>query len=199
MVSVVTQSSPHQSILFDSICATTQKTLDVVYRNLWIPISTGILVGMGNFFVVSFLAEGLEWIPGLVDAFADAAIAQEYTETIMGSFWNTVVEGPFLEEVVFRVLIQDVLHKITQKIFPDVDVEIFSSTVKLAALVAIVASAIIFGWAHYSSGFGLLHVILATMSGITLGLLKHHHGLVASTAAHMTNNAIVFGLSSLAD
>ena len=173
---------------------TIQKIVDVAYQKIWVPISTGIIVGIGDLTFNVLLDNVLSLIPGFESFLADPSIAAEYMEQVLGSFWDTAIEGPFWEEMLFRGLLQEFFHWMAEKILPDRDVALFFCKMKLATLVSIVATAVLFGSVHLSSGFGISHAILATVTGITYGILRERYGLRASISAHMTNNAIVFGL-----
>jgi membrane protease YdiL (CAAX protease family) len=155
----------------------------------------GISVGVANLSALICLSNLLSYIPNIETTLANPERALEYMES---NFTAEVIEAPILEEIVFRVLIQNFFHSLATKIVPDTDVEIFSSKLKLATLVSILATAALFGWAHITSGLGILHVILATISGITFGVLKEKYGLTASISAHMINNALVYALCQLA-
>ncbi len=201
MVSSVLQGSSSPFIISKSdlmpLQSTVQKTLDSASRNLyrlWTALSTGVVVGVANLSFEMILSDFLCVIPQLEEFLSDPDLALEYMES---SFFSDVVEAPILEEIIFRVIIQNFFHWISQKIVPDQNLEFFSCKLKLSLLVAIIATAILFGMAHLSSGLGIIHVILATVGGITYGILKEKQGLPASIAAHMTNNAIVYGICCL--
>lgn len=180
--------------LINSLQKSIEKISDIARQSIWIPISQGVSVGVCGLGFSIFIQGALSFIPAIDTIFADPAIAAEYLEGCAASFWDTAVAAPFWEEVIFRGVIQDALKFLAHKIVPDQDIEIFSYKMKLGTLVAIVATATLFGWAHLGSGLGIMHVILATVAGVAYGLLKEKQGLAASISAHMTNNAIVYGL-----
>lgn len=179
-----------------SFLPSSQKILDVAYEKFWVPACAGFQWGAIAFTCETALETVLTWIPGLADAFTDPAAGDEYMKEVLGNFQGTVLWGPLIEEIVFRGICQSCLMEIAEGVLPDKDVKIFSHTIKLSALVAIVATSILFGLAHLSSGLGILHVVMATFGGIVMGLLKHHYGLTASAAAHVTNNGICYALLS---
>lgn len=160
-------------------------------------VSMGIQVGLLDLGFGIVASELFDLIPGFGDLLADPELAAEYLEEAMGSFWETAVLAPVVEEVLFRQVIQGAFKKLAEKVLPDQDVTLFSQTMKLAVLVAVVATAVLFGLVHLGSGLGIVQVILATSTGIVYGILKEKYGLTASISAHMTNNAVAFGLARL--
>jgi membrane protease YdiL (CAAX protease family) len=163
-----------------------------VQENILKPIAVGVIggtceVAVELLFQKSLFSMGFE--KALVgDPAAIALYEAEYMSDPLGS----IVIGPIFEELLFRVFIQDAFEQFARLILPDIDVTCFSSQIKLATLVSIIGSSILFGLAHLSNGIGLLQPILCVMAGITFGLLNHFYGLPAPISAHMTNNAIAY-------
>ncbi len=104
-------------------------------------------------------------------------------------FLRTCV-GPIIEEILFRGIIQPLAEMSFAYTLPAVTVELFGAPVTLAALVAIVATALIFGLAHLfnshpRTGGQAIHTAVASLA---LGLLAVRVGLLASIAMHMVHN-----------
>lgn len=191
------QEVQYHSPLRFSFSEVNQKVQKIAYESFWIPLSTGAQVAVYDLVLGLTLGSFLSAIPNVENFLADPAIADEYTEMVQMSFWDTAIKAPLIEEVVFRFVIQNTFKWIANAILPDQNIEIFSHPMKLATLVAVVATAVLFGSAHLGSGLGIIHFILATISGITYGILKENFGLRSSIAAHVTNNAICYGIMSL--
>lgn len=126
--------------------------------------------------------------------FASKKLSELYIKHVQNQLFTTIFLSPFLEEILFRFMIHHAIYSRLTQILPDINVDIFSYHIKLAELVSIVATSVLFGSLHLTSGLGLSHAILSTVSGITLGLLYHEFGPVTSTTAHVTVNAIALGL-----
>ncbi len=173
-----------------------EKVSRIAYERFWVPVSIGMKVGVLDLICGISLATILEQIPGLASSLVDPAAAEEFLDGI-DNFWETAVLAPVVEEIIFRGILYGFLRDVMEALLPDYDVPIFSFTVKLAALVAIVATAILFGWVHIANGIGVIHAILAGTTGVVYGILREKHGLISSTAAHMTNNALVVAAMKL--
>jgi len=165
-----------------------KKVAVLFYENVCYPIHLGITVGIYDFSSSVLLELGLERM-GLGSVLANEIEAALYEESLKDVF-DAVVVAPILEEFIFRFLLQNVFHFVARNVLPDINVDLFSYQIKLAALTSIVATSLLFGLAHLGNGLGIIQVILCTVGGITLGILKQHYGMLACTAAHMTNNAI---------
>jgi len=121
----------------------------------------------------------------------------KYIDFIMRNPKAVIVKGPVLEELVFRGLLQPVLTKGVAFIYGDKEIEVFNHKIKIAEAVGVTASSVLFGMAHLTNGTGVQQVISTTLTGLVLGTLKNRYGLLSATSAHMTNNAIGWGLLAM--
>lgn len=195
----VRDQSNSQSIFDESIAKIkllTEKVASFAYLHIIKPSAIGVGVGVASFSSSIILNGLLSSVEGIRQVGSDPIKAAEYSALILESFWETAVFVPIIEEILFRVILQGLLDYITSAIFQDAEVEIFSHKIKLAAVVSVVATSIIFGSAHYFSGLGIIHVINATITGLMLGILRHKQNPLASIMAHITNNSIAILLIS---
>lgn len=177
--------------LSEKIKVVSEKVGNFAVQHILKPCAIGIGVGVAEFSVNLIFISLLSAVSEVGKIGADPIKAVEYSKAVLASFWQTAVIAPVLEEIVFRVVIQGAFDFITDKIFGDKEVEIFSHKIKLAALVSIVATSVLFGLAHYGSGLGLAQVISATIGGLVYGVLRHKYNPLASMSAHITNNSII--------
>jgi membrane protease YdiL (CAAX protease family) len=113
------------------------------------------------------------------------------------SAFSVCIAAPIIEECVFRGMIQPATKTVINFIARAFCDE--ATAKKIATVVAIIFTSLLFGAAHFINSSNLLvalpQVICATYSGIVFGLEKEFGGgLLESTAHHMTNNTIVWVL-----
>lgn len=119
-----------------------------------------------------------------------------YGGTPLSGFSNCILD-PLLEEVVFRGIIQPSIKTCVNFIATPFFKE--ATAKKIAVIAAIVFTSLLFGAAHFGNSSNLLvslpQVIATSFAGIIYGLEKEFGGgLLETTAHHMTNNTIVWGL-----
>lgn len=168
----------------------TEKVGNFAHQHILKPCAIGVGVGLIKFPAMITFQAILGAFTGVAKAGHDPIKAAEYTKFILENFWKIAVIGPVIEEIIFRVVIQGCFDFLATKIFQDKEVEIFSYKIKLATLVSVVATSILFGLAHYSNGLGIAQVIGTTISGVILGVLRDQYNPLASMAAHITNNTL---------
>lgn len=168
-----------------------KKIGNFVQTHILKPCAIGVGVGVLDFTVSVILASVVSAVESLAKVGADPVKAAEYAAMIGANFWQVAVLIPVIEEIIFRVIIQGTIEFVAEKVFGDREVEIFSHKIKLAALISIVATSVLFGLAHLSSGMGIAQVVVTTVSGLVFGILRHKYNPLASMAAHITNNTIV--------
>jgi membrane protease YdiL (CAAX protease family) len=95
------------------------------------------------------------------------------------------------EEFVFRGMIQGIIKCLAQKHLGKKNLD------KVSSLVVIVASSILFGIAHSSTGMGEAKVISTAITGMVLGMLREKSGFLSSVVAHITFNALTIKLAML--
>lgn len=182
---------------FSEIASYTEKTVSSIAKSILSdPILIGIHAAVKAFPYYVGIAVVLE-ISGLGDIGVNMEMSDAYEEAVFLNPFNAIVQAPVFEELVFRETIQTTFMVLAEQILPDSDIEVFSTQIKLSALVSIVATSILFGLAHLQNGTGLVQCVLATLSGLLLGYLKHEYGLSSSIAAHMTNNTIAWSIAQL--
>ena len=170
-----------------------KKTAHVVQEHLVRPI----LVGSA---AAAFWTYPASQVLRVLDAVGGRAAISEMSlfEQLEGNFESDIKKvieyavwtGPLGEEILFRGLLQGAFNKVGSAIFKDKEVDVFSHKIKLAPLVSIVATSVLFGAVHAPNGPDSLgQVISAGTGGLTLGLLRHRFGLISSLAAHSTQNA----------
>ena len=85
------------------------------------------------------------------------------------------------------------LTAIGKNMLPAISVTFLVGTpMHIATAVSILATAVFFGMAHLHNDHknNVSQSINATISGIALGILATHFGLIASIGAHMVNNTL---------
>lgn len=179
-----------------SISAVSKNVVTVAYKQFFIPVATGIKWGAAGLGINIILAGAIH-LAGWSRVLANQEAGEVYTKLLLENVFKVAVVIPVIEEVIFRVIVQGTFHWIAQKVFPDRDISIFSHQIKLAALVSVVASAILFGLAHYSNGMGITQLVACTVMGLILGALREKTGILSSISAHITNNGILCGISML--
>ncbi|MDB6082118.1 MAG: hypothetical protein JWO53_1390 [Chlamydiia bacterium] len=108
--------------------------------------------------------------------------------------WNdTNVGYPIGEEIFFRGILQGSLKNSLLQELSKFSLVLSPGCInKVAATVAIVATAVLFGFAHQViCGYSIKDVWLSCGSGIVYGLLREKFGLVSSITAHMLNNGLL--------
>jgi membrane protease YdiL (CAAX protease family) len=186
---------------FSSLDETARKVGTFVHEKIISPVSIGIKTGV-RYFVGATVASTVA-----ISTFAafdckslvvDEAAVSRYRDILLSDPLSAIVTIPLAEEIVYRGFVQSAFEWLATRILPDVDLSLFGGSIKLAALVSVVGTSTLFGAVHLSNGIGIFHVVMAVVGGVTLGLLKHSHGMTASISAHMTINAMSLGLIALA-
>ncbi len=116
---------------------------------------------------------------------------QEYADALASvSPFFVSVAGPLVEELQFRIILQNTSEWLITKMMPA-----FSYT----ALASIFIASSLFGSMHYfnSSKGHLTQAIVACFPGMVLGNLYYQYGFAASFFAHCMNNFIAEALVSL--
>lgn len=119
---------------------------------------------------------------GLMPGYAESRIARQLAEAAL---WPTGLRstqlltgaliGPVLEELLFRGLAFEAIRR------------------RCGPLAAIAGSALLFGAAHLDAH----QAAVATLLGLQLAALREVHGLPLAIGAHVANNALALGLTSL--
>lgn len=120
-----------------------------------------------------------------------------YVKSIVKNPLSGAITIPIIEEAIFRGGLQTILD-IALKYFIPVSAEILVPmlSISLATTLAITITAVAFGLAHWSnnhSGAGT-QAMLATWSGLVLGVLCAKYGIFASIGSHIMNNTVAIGL-----
>lgn len=158
---------------------------------LFLPhFSLGLAVGVGDF-AFTIVTMALLDSQGMLRVHPDKN--SKYSQNIARSLLFIALFGPIVEEGLFRGLIQPLLTKTIQILIPAAASSVFGSGLTIATLVSIIATAALFGVAHYFNPHQHAHIqaIACTLSGICLGILSAQFGIGAAIAAHVANNTII--------
>jgi membrane protease YdiL (CAAX protease family) len=165
-------------------------------------IPTSIVLGAMSFFYNAHVLMPAFWqlltikliITSISTFFSDGS---GYKEDIINMILNNpcmvTIEAPIIEEVLFRVIIQNTIFILLSFITP--------FNIALSGATAI--SALIFGLAHLGNfeKFDLhgmfTKVLTSTVSGLMLSQLKNTYGLPAAISLHMINNTFCVTISKL--
>lgn len=154
----------------------------------------GVTVGAVNFVVMgitSIAVNALGWMSPDEDS--------EYSKTIHDNPLLGTLVAPILEELTFRGGMQPLLTRGVLWLAPAAAGAFLGSSMSIAATVALVATAALFGAVHCFNDHKNAHIqaIFCTVSGVADGLLALHFGLGASIAAHIVNNTLAITLCKL--
>ncbi len=174
--------------------STPEKVKNFFDGDFWKSISAGMCVGSIG---LSLNLVAKQLIHPLFCGFMESAQRKRDYHIMTRNLSTVVIKGPIIEELVYRVLIQDGFRWIAHRVLPDRDVEVFSCKMKLEVLASIIVSSTFFGMAHYSDGWGLYKVLAAGITGFAYGVLRKEYGVLGSISAHITNNALAFCLSKI--
>lgn len=99
---------------------------------------------------------------------------------------------PIIEEFIFRAGVQPLAAHCIQRLIPATAGSFMGTNLSLALTISMVVTASFFGLAHYTNNHKNLHLQagIATIGGISFGVLAAKFGIGASIAAHIANNTI---------
>lgn len=201
--SILLANLAQQTLSYIGKCIFTNKSqnLTETLRQKFQVVRTGILHGFVGvpiaFVTVITLTYVLKYL-GLENVGKNSAAMKNYSKIVDSSFFDTAIMAPFLEELMFRVCLQDIMGSIFRKILPDRDVKLpFMEKIKLTALASIATASVLFGLMHLGNKTGLEQPINCMIGGFAYGLIYNKYGLFANFLAHATNNGIAFSLSKL--
>lgn len=104
------------------------------------------------------------------------------------------VQGPIIEEIIFRGILQGGLQWTLKKLLPATAISLLGLQLPVASVIAAVVAGAAFGYAHLAnghenSGYQAIH---AGISGILVeGTMFAVYGLWASCLVHIINNTII--------
>jgi membrane protease YdiL (CAAX protease family) len=174
------------------ICSTVEAVCRVAYTTIIYPAVVGIGVGMIDYSIIllsACIGAAMLFTSRITSCIASIENngSLEITQSLVrNDFMRTTLWAPIQEELYYRGIVQGVLKWTASDILPDISFTIFSRQIKLATLVAIIVTALLFGAEHSST----LQCINATIGGVVYGLLKEEFGIVSSIAAHCTHNTL---------
>ncbi len=115
------------------------------------------------------------------------------------SLYATLI-GPILEEGIFRGVVQPLTARAILLIIPAAGAAVLGSSITIATAIAIATTAVAFGAIHALNKHKQAHIQagIATVGGISLGLIAARFGLGASMAAHILNNTLAISIAKFA-
>jgi membrane protease YdiL (CAAX protease family) len=146
------------------------------------PAAIGVVGGLVDFALGASVA-GACYVSGLSTVRTGLGILSFHVPHPAWIPWIENCIAPLVEEIFFRGMIQEGLKDLACRVSPQLP----HSANKM---IAIVVTAILFGLAHYLSAASALQVVVCTVSGVVLGVIKEKQGLVASTSAHVVSNLL---------
>ncbi len=97
----------------------------------------------------------------------------------------------FILKGMLGIFAQAVFYKAAQEIVPDRDIIVVFCKLKIATLVAILATAILFGIASFFGGVGFFPVIRSTCNNIAIDILRSHYGLTMEALLRSVRKGLV--------
>lgn len=157
-------------------------------------VGIGMALGVGSFVTVIVLKKILPkaWLftenkENTPDNYAI------YLNKSLSSHLSSTLGAPLVEEILFRGIVQPFLAHSIILLFPTAAQAVFSPLLTTAMIISILATAILFGLAHFKNqtDYARCQVILSSITGCAYGILAAEFGLQAAIAAHIINNSIV--------
>ncbi len=117
----------------------------------------------------------------------------KYRQALRDALLEVSVFAPLGEEGVFRGIMQPLVTRTIQILFPAAAVALVGTPLSVAVAVSIAATSVIFGALHYLNPHknSYIQAISATVGGLVYGFLSAQFGIGASIAAHIANNTLV--------
>ena len=112
--------------------------------------------------------------------------------------FDICVKGPFVEELIYRKVIQGGLEWILPSFLPSTTLPLFALSLPLSSAVAIVATGALFSYSHLSNNYRdpKLPVLGIFLSSILIsGPLYHCYGFPATLLDHTINNTFIFSVA----
>jgi membrane protease YdiL (CAAX protease family) len=166
--------------------------LGVIFAPSTVPIGIGVGVGV---FAVTALTLIILKVCNLVAEDDDS----EFEKDVLKYPLFGTLGAPFLEEGIFRGLLQPLATRAILFIAPAAAAAFLGTGLSIAVVVSIVGTAAIFGFLHVFNDHKNSHIqaFTCTLQGIAFGVLAAQFGLPAAIAAHVVNNTIALSLAKL--
>lgn len=166
--------------------------LGVLFAPSTVPIGIGVGAGV---FVLSAVTLIVLKVCNLVADDPDS----EYEKDIIKFPLSATLLAPFLEEGIFRGLLQPLATRAILFIVPAAAAAFLGTGLSIAVTVSIVGTAAIFGFVHVFNDHKNSHIqaFSCTLAGIAFGVVAAQFGLPAAIAAHIVNNTIAISLAKL--
>jgi membrane protease YdiL (CAAX protease family) len=144
-------------------------------RNLLVGVAVSPIFTIGTNIGIQLL----QFIPALVPSISasDDLSKHPYLQFVSGLNIRQIVSVGIREELLFRGFFPILINRAGSFVTGE-------KNNKTIHFISQVASAILFGFAHSSTGMGPLQTISATIAGIAFGILKEKVGILACITTH---------------
>ncbi len=165
------------------------------------PIHKQITIGAGVSFVDLFINTGILAIAKRVFGLQaeQNGASKSLRELAQGKnfYVLAILYAPILEELIFRVTLPYILKILAEPLcLPQLNNSLLNKVssalnISKASIITSIISGICFGILHSSNSPGKLIILIHSLVGIMLGLVKERYGFLTSLTAHTITNATV--------